>query len=386
MRRRLLGALLTGVVGALAVAVPASAYDGAVVLFTFADDRITESSGLVASSQSDGWLFTHNDSGDQARFFAVDRGGRTLATYTMPGVDSSDWEDVARGPDEQGRSSLWLGDIGDNAMMRRDVAVYRVLEPAVDPTRAGLEVQTEPPAAFVLRYEDAPHDAETLLVHPVTGRLYVLTKTYVGQASLYAAPERLSTTEPNALTRVADLVFTPTGTPGAPQFGPGANLATTGGDISPSGDRVAVRTYTDLYEWEVSGGDVAAALQPTQPRARTPLPDTVQGEAVAYSRDGSSVLISTEGSNAPVHLLAGAPAAGSAAPDRATLAPAPSPAPRSSPGSEPPSAPAGTAAVPAGPTPGRLPSTGWSGAAAALGLLAAGCALGPRRRAEHAQP
>lgn len=312
MRSRLLGALGAGVAVVLATAVPARSYDDAVVLFTFADERITESSGLVASSVSDSWVFTHNDSGDDARFYVVDRGGRTLATHTMPGIDSSDWEDIARGPDEQGRSSLWLGDIGDNAMMRSAVVVYRVPEPEVDPARDGVEVTTPPPAAFVLRYEDTPHDAETLLVHPVTGRLFVVTKTYVGQASLYAAPEQLSTREPNELTRVADLVFTPTGTPGAPQFGPGANLATTGGDISPSGDRVAVRTYTDLYEWELPDGDVAAALQPTRPRVRTPLPATVQGEAAAYSRDGRSVLVSTEGQNAPVHLLAGAAPTGEA--------------------------------------------------------------------------
>ena len=77
----------------------AAAYSEATVLFTFSDERITESSGLVASSVSDEWFFTHNDSGDDARFYVVDRGGRTLATHTLPGVDASDWEDLARGPD-----------------------------------------------------------------------------------------------------------------------------------------------------------------------------------------------------------------------------------------------------------------------------------------------
>src|SRR5687768_666059 len=85
---------------------PASAATAAVdpELCRFADDRITESSGAVTSSVSDGWFFTHNDSGDEARFFVVDRRCRTLATHTMPGVDSNDWEDMARGPDEAGVS------------------------------------------------------------------------------------------------------------------------------------------------------------------------------------------------------------------------------------------------------------------------------------------
>lgn len=387
MRHRLLGALGAGLTAVVLTAAPARAYDDAVVLFTFADDRITESSGLVASSVSDQWLFTHNDSGDEARFYVVDRTGRTLATHTMPGVDSNDWEDIARGPDEQGRSSLWLGDIGDNAMMRGEVVVYRVPEPDVDPTRQGLEITTPPPSAFVLRYEDTPHDAETLLVHPVTGRLFVVSKTFLGQASLYAAPEQLSASEPNELTRVADLVFTTTGTPGGAQFGPGANLATTGGDISPAGDRVAIRTYTDLYEWELPDGDVAAALQPMRPRTRTPLPDTVQGEAVAYSRDGRSVLVSTEGRNAPVHLLAG-------------VAPSPEPAGSPPPSPEPPSpdpsSPEPASPDPSGPgSPGRiadgtapperavglsrLPATGTPAGLSMLAALAVAGGLGVRR-------
>jgi hypothetical protein len=84
------------------------------VAFSFADPRIAESSGLVVSSSGE-LVYTHNDSGDEARVFAVGLDGRTRTTWTLPGVQTRDWEDVARGPDEQGRSCLWLGDIGDNS-------------------------------------------------------------------------------------------------------------------------------------------------------------------------------------------------------------------------------------------------------------------------------
>ena len=78
------------------------------VAFAFEDPRITESSGL-ASASTPGVVYTHNDSGDAARFFAVGPDGRTRTVYTVPGVQVRDWEDMARGPDERGRSSLWLG-------------------------------------------------------------------------------------------------------------------------------------------------------------------------------------------------------------------------------------------------------------------------------------
>lgn len=266
------------------------------VLFTFEDARIDESSGLATASTGD-VVYTHDDSGDEARFFAVGPDGRTRTTYRLPGVQVRDWEDMARGPDEQGRSSLWLGDIGDNSALReRGLLVHRVLEP--EPTDRE-RVTTEPPTSFRLRYPDGPGDAEALLVHPRTGRLYIVTKPLAGPAQVYAAPERLDPDGPNALERVAQARVRSTGTPGGPGIGGLANLLVTAGDISPDGTRVALRTYTDLYEWRVDGDDVAGAFA-GEPVV-TPLPATRQGEGLAYAPDGRSVLTSSEGVGAPVH-------------------------------------------------------------------------------------
>ena len=272
-------------------------------LFTFADPAIDESSGAAASSVTDDWFFTHNDSGDRARFFVVDRQGTTLATYTLP-VDAVDWEDMARGPDEQGRSALWFGDIGDNEADRPSIVVYRVPEPEVDPDAVGAELSTPPPTRLELAYEDGPHDAETLLLHPVTGRLYVVTKSYFGPASVYAAPAPLRTDAVNRLEKVAELEIDPTGTPGGPsRLGSLAQVAVTGGAVAPAGDKVVLRTYTDAYEWVLAGDDLAGALASDRARSVTPLPATEQGEAIAYSRDGASLVTTAEGGGAPVYVL-----------------------------------------------------------------------------------
>lgn len=266
----------------------------------FSDPRITESSGLVLSSSTDRVLFTHNDSGDDARFFAVDDRCRTLATYVLPGVGASDWEDMARGPGPEGRPVLWFGDIGDNAMTRREVVVQRVAEPPAG-RRSGTPVPLAS-TAFRLAYEDGAHDAETLLADPRTGRLLVVTKTYAGLAQVYAAPEVLDPVGVNVLTRVGDLLLTATGTPGGP-IGPVGQLATTGGDVARDGARVVVRTYSDAYEWEVPDGDLLRALTVTAPRTRTALPPTAQGEAIGYARDSRTLWVSSEGTGAPVHRL-----------------------------------------------------------------------------------
>jgi len=267
----------------------------ATVAFTFADPRITESSGLAVASTGD-LVYTHNDSGDDGRFFAVGPDGATRTAYVLPGAEPRDWEDMARGPDEQGRSSLWLGDIGDNNAVRENgLLVHRVLEP--EPTEQ-TEVTTESPTSFRLRYPDGPGDAETLLVHPRTGRLYVVTKPLAGAARVYAAPERLDPDAPNLLEQVAEAPTQQTGTPGGPGIGGFANTLVTAGDVAPDGSRVALRTYTDVYEWTVPGDDLAAAFagEPTV----TPLPEQRQGEGLAYAPGGDAVLVSTEGAASEV--------------------------------------------------------------------------------------
>src|SRR4051812_38520627 len=106
----------------LAVAVlPAGASAAPTPLFTLRDPQIAESSGIAATSARDDVVFTHNDSGNTARFFAVDPYGCTIGVFTAPGVTATDWEDMARGP---GRS-LWLGDVGDNDATRDEIAVQR---------------------------------------------------------------------------------------------------------------------------------------------------------------------------------------------------------------------------------------------------------------------
>ena len=63
----------------------------------------------------------------------------------------------------------------------------------------------------------------------------------------------------------------------------------TGAAISPDRTRVALRTYTAAYEWDVPDGDVVKAITTGTPRL-TPLPDEPQGEAIAYTVDGPRFL------------------------------------------------------------------------------------------------
>jgi hypothetical protein len=78
--------------------------------------------------------------------------------------------------------------------------------------------------------------------------------------------------------------------------GPAQNEV-TGGAVSPDGSKVALRTLTDAYEWDVTDGNVVAALTNGTPRI-TPLPSEDQGDAIAYTPDGASFLTVSNSSSA----------------------------------------------------------------------------------------
>jgi len=244
----------------------AAAGDRAAVAFTIRDPRITESSGLAASQVHPGVLYTHNDSGDAARVFAVGPDGRVLATLRLAGVQARDWEAIAAGRDERGQPALFVGDVGDNRGTWPSVAVYRISEPAA------LRNATVPARRYRLRYPDGPRNAEALLVDPRSNRLYVASKDPVG-GGLYEAPVTLRSDQVNLLRRVASV----------PSW-------ITDGAFSPDGRTFVLRGYLDAYVYTASGTRLDSFSLPAQE----------QGESVTYTRDGRDLLVGSEGADSPV--------------------------------------------------------------------------------------
>lgn len=284
---------LSGVVLLRAAAALLFSYAPASEVSRLADPQLTESSGVSASGRSDDVVFTHNDSGDSPRVFAVDIGsGATVSTFEVEDARADDWEDMARGLTEDGRPALFLADIGDNFARRRAVVVYEIAEPPVPVPGAGPAL-VRSVARHELRYDDGPHDAETLLVDPGTRALFVVTKDRDGVSGVYRA-------EPDGTTlhRVGEIRFDAL----VKRAGAYAKAATAG-DVSPDGRRVVVRTPFEAFEWDIGGSGLVTAFNGT-PR-RIPLPTVEQGEAIAYTRDGRSLVTTSEGRGAPVHVLRG---------------------------------------------------------------------------------
>lgn len=219
-----------------------------------------------------------------ARFFGL-LGGALKGTFRLGGVTATDWEDIATGPCAPGSAQptcLFVGDIGDNGLVRQlpdaggGYVIHRVPEPVLPADGGAVTLGDGGFVSFPFRYPDGPHNAETLLVNPVTGRVYVVTKEAAGlNSSVYRLP---STAVPG--TRAVLEYVTELGAPGR------GHSQATGGDISICGDRFLLRSYDTLFEFRAPAGSTDPEAFFSVNPVIVPVGSEVQGEAVGYRADG----------------------------------------------------------------------------------------------------
>ena len=273
----------------LALNVFPQSYSAATTLAKIKTESITESSGLVASRTTPGAYWTHNDSGDGPFIYAFNTTGETLGVFKVTGANSRDWEDISIGPGPQpNKPYIYVGDIGDNNEKHPEIIVYRFPEPDLNAsdknsTKARPRA-TDRAEAIRLKYPDGSHDAETLLVHPTTGNLYVLTKVPFKNPAVYEATAPLNPANVITLKRAGE-VHVPS------IFGG----AITGGNISPDGRRVALCDYFQGYELVLP--DKSNNFDDIWKEKMTgfDLGKRKQGEAITYRLDGNALLATSEG-------------------------------------------------------------------------------------------
>jgi len=270
-------------------------YGPPVRLADLENQSIKESSGIAASWRNADLFWTHNDSGDGPFVYAVDRAGKNRGVWRVTGAQAIDWEDIAVGPGpRRGQSYIYAGDIGDNSKKREEIIVYRVVEPRVtskdSTSSAENPLNTEPADVIRLKYPDGKHDAESLLIHPLTGDLYIVSKELRAAAGVYKLKAPLPKSAVATLTRVGEVEFA----------NPGKGFL-TGGDISPDGRRVVLCDYLGACEFVLpSKKRVAFDEVWKQPCAVVKTGPRKQGESICYRRDGQALLLTSEGLPCPL--------------------------------------------------------------------------------------
>jgi hypothetical protein len=276
----------------LAPAGPVLAADSTEVC-QFTDDRLDEISGMTMSTLHPGVLWLHNDSSGGPYIYAVDATTcKTLARVKIDGIPARDIEAIATGRDSKGVPVLWIADIGDNRDNWPEVRLHRIKEPKE------LAPVTVKAKTYRVTYSDRPHNAETLLADPNSSQLWIVTRQ-LAHGQLYVLPKKLSEKKLN--------IAKPVRTEGG---------LVTDGAVSPDGRRYVLRDYVNA--------SIFTGLPPGVPERTVLLPFQPQGEAVAWTADGQSLLLASERDNRLLRVDVG-PFDEVADTDTASASPSPTP-------------------------------------------------------------
>lgn len=255
---------------------------------------IKESSGLSASECQD-VLWTHNDQGNDALIYAMDLKGAHLGVWRVAGAQNIDWESIATIKDAGGKCSLLIADIGDNDEKRTEVLIYRIPEPTANvetsSSSAARPLHTANAEVLKFKYPDGSNNAETVLAHPTTGDIYIVSKKKKGPAGVYRVKPVFGAGSVAAAEKVADMSV-----PSKPEG------LLTGGSMSPDGTRVMLCDVKGAYEYVLSPGSNFDSVWSQNPVA-VDVGDRKQGEGVSYGRDGMTLYASSEGKNSPIYMI-----------------------------------------------------------------------------------
>ncbi len=255
------------------------------VVGTIKSDEITESSGLVNSRCNSSVFWTHNDSGGSEFIYAINEKGERLGTWKVTGAKNNDWEDLATIKDKSGKCFLYIGDIGNNSEKKSQLTIYKVAEPKVaesdKKSTKKKPNKTETAEAIKFSYANGNHDAETLLVHPQTGEIYVLTKPMLGASQVFKIGKQVENIGSVSVPAIP-------------------NGFLTGGEISPDGKRIVLCDYFAGYEILLPKNSKKFDEIWKESPTRIDLGEREQGEAVCYSADGKKIYATSEKKNSPV--------------------------------------------------------------------------------------
>jgi hypothetical protein len=237
---------------------------------------LDESSGVAVSRRHPGILWTLNDSGNPPWIFATDTLGRHHGRFVVKGAENEDWEAIALGPCGS-RDCLYIADTGDNGQRRDEVRLYRLPEPPL-PTRARITRTAE---ALTVRYPGGARDVEAAFVSR-DGTVHLISKGWNRGVRVFRVP-------PGGWKRGKTILAQDGGE--LPIEAGGLGALVTDAALSPSGDRVAIRTYLGIHLFALTPRGTLRPLGAACNAAGLQL----LGEGIAWLDDRELVLTSEGG-------------------------------------------------------------------------------------------
>ena len=156
-------------------------------------------------------------------------------------------------------------------------SIYVVPEPEIDPKDSSQRYQTSVYSSIKYIYPDGSRDAESIIVDPDSGDIYIISKREEPSVRVYRLSYPQSTTSINIAEVVNIISLYP-----AEEFNEGSWIVAA--DISQDGKYILIKSYMDIFILPVYTSDIVSAFNNT-PEKVSYEPE-VQGEAVAWHPKG----------------------------------------------------------------------------------------------------
>ncbi len=252
---------------------------------------ITEASGLAVSSRDDRFLWLINDSGGTPEIHLIGTDGADRGKVRITNAKNTDWEDIASFQLD-GKPWLIVADTGDNNAKRKTCTLHILPEPKLPADGEKLAGSVAAAWHIDFTYEGGGRDCEAVAVDATNKKIILISKRTtppeVYELPLQAPPKK-------GVLIAKKIGQTAVEAPVAlPYFSQPVGL-----DISADDSLAALVTYYGVFLFprkpEESWADALS-----HPPTRLEPHGIGQVESVAFSKDGKSIHVVSEGRNPPL--------------------------------------------------------------------------------------
>ena len=300
------------------------------------DKQVSESSGL-ATAAATGCFWTINDSGNPAELFLFLFGdaGQKLAKVKLENAVNKDWESLASFTLAGKRWGV-VADVGDNQRKLDVHQLYFFRDPT--DTIAQLKVDQKPSFTakdfeklksvsalpFEFSYQNSQpketpangsikkttlirQDCEAVAVDPTTLDIWFVEKVHLNRKRkvvpgifVLPMPKTQLAVHAGDLSAAAEAIQTSATKPVAKRIGSFPIRFVTGMSFSPDGKKLIIRNYLTAHLFVRPDDKTWKETVVKQKPVLVALPLQSQGEAICFTEDSQSVIVTSEGVRQPI--------------------------------------------------------------------------------------
>ena len=226
---------------------------------------ISEASGITYSVHNPGGLWVINDSGleEENKVYFIDSLGRGQDFLRLEGIRNYDFEAISTVQSANGKTELFVGDIGDNFLNRASVFPYRIYwfeEPEAGQTNQSISGIK----SITINYPNGESiDSESMLIDQSTKDIFLFSKAEKEKRIFKILGTDLidgKTVVPIEMGNpVIDKPFSTM--PDVVNY-----YSLTDAAISPDNTEILLRTYGQIYYWKKKEGETIDQAIKRQPR------------------------------------------------------------------------------------------------------------------------